>query len=64
MCEARTRGGNKTRKGQWEGVMDREDGKSGKRRGEGRDCSSPMRVGVKKSEASPASKVDNGGHLF
>lgn len=41
-------------------VTDWEGGESGQRGGEEGDCSCPMRVGVKKSEASRASKVDYG----
>lgn len=45
-------------------VTDREGGESGQCRGKEGDCSLPMRVGVKKSEASQASKVDDGSRLY
>lgn len=66
-CEAGAPGGNETQKERWRGGgsgTDREGGESGQRRGEEGNCSHPVRVGVKKSEASQASKVDDGGRLF
>lgn len=66
-CEARARGGNQTHKERWGGqavVIDREGGESGQHGGEESNCSHPIRVGVKKSEASRASKVDDEGRLF
>lgn len=66
-CEEGAPGGNETQKERWGGrviVIGKEGGESGQRRGKEGDCSCPMRVGVKKSEASRASKVDDWGRLF
>lgn len=59
-CEVEARRGNESQKERRGGggviATDREGGESGQMG----DCSHPMRVGVKKSGASRASKVDNG----
>lgn len=69
VCKAGTQGGNETQKERWGGgepviMTDRESSESGRRGGREEDRSHPIMVGVKKSKASQASKVDDEGRLF